>query len=284
MFNSQINTEQFNQDHLLVSEFTDSIEFDGYSLMTLCPPATAGIMVQNWPIHDVTGVDIAQYVSELIDGGGVLQKKYWPKVITLSLMIQWTSHNDLVERMGQLKKNTQAVEAPFDLVVLWETRRYTATVTGITFPRFSKNDDYLEGIQMNILITSPLWSLINPTSTLVSGITADFQKIIDNESDVPVFPNIIIAFRASWNAVTEVGVNLKKMWDVTGYDLTVTETITNNDVLIIDYVSKIVTLNGTEVNFGGIMTAMELWYNVFDFDFTGTVSADAYISYKKIYL
>lgn len=284
MFNQQANTEQFNHDHLLASEFTDSIEFDGYSLMTLCPPATTGIMVQTWPVHDVTGVNIAQYVSELIDGGGVLQKKYWPKTITIELMIQWSSNSDLVERIGQLKKNTQGVEAPFDLVVLWETRRYTATVTGITFPRFSKNDDYLEGIQMQILITSPLWSLIDPTSTLVSGVTGDFQKIVDNESDVPVFANIIMAFRSTWNALTAVNVNLKKVWDLTGYDLTITETITNSDVLIIDYVNKIVTLNWVEVNFAGIMTAMVLWYNVFNFDFTGTVSADVYISYKKIYL
>ena len=107
---------------------------------------------------------------------------------------------------------------------------------------------------------------------------------MSNDGTKTSFPRIIIACKPSGNAITLLTINLKKVGDVTGYDLTISEAMTNDDVLVIDYRTKIVTLNDVEINFSGVMTEMELGYNVLDFDFTGTGSADIYISYNKTYL
>lgn len=44
------------------------------------------------------------------------------------------------------------------------------------------------------------------------------------------------------------------------------------------------TINDVEQNFSGVMTELEIGFNNFDFDFTGTVNADAYILYNETYL
>lgn len=168
MFNQTTNSEQFNQDHILASEARDSIEFDGYSLMTMCDGETTGIIVQKANFYDLTNIDIAEFVADQIDGGGVIQKKYGNKNISLQVMIQGATHADLVARIDDLKKNTQGIEADLDVLVRGETRTYTATISNIRVPAFKKTDDYLEGIEMDVLITSPHWKLKNPTSVFIS--------------------------------------------------------------------------------------------------------------------
>lgn len=68
MFNHLLNSEHFNQDHILLSEDRDPIEFSGFSLMSLCS-GTTGIAVQKANFYDVTNIDIAEFVADQIDGG-----------------------------------------------------------------------------------------------------------------------------------------------------------------------------------------------------------------------
>ena len=146
MLNTQVNTEHVNQSHTIAGLNPDSIEFNGYSLMSLCGGATTGILIQRANFFDLTNINVEEFVANQIDGGGIINKKYDNKQLTLSLMIQQTSYETLVSAIDDLKKNLQYVEADLNILVGSAFRTYTATVTAIRVPPFSKLVDYIVGV------------------------------------------------------------------------------------------------------------------------------------------
>jgi hypothetical protein len=193
MLNTQVNTEHVNQSHTIAGLNPDSIEFNGYSLMSLCGGATTGILIQRANFFDLTNINVEEFVANQIDGGGIINKKYDNKQLTLSLMIQQTSYETLVSAIDDLKKNLQYVEADLNILVGSAFRTYTATVTAIRVPPFSKLVDYIEGIEVSFTITSPHWFKKDPTVEYISGISGDFSKVISNVGTYKSEPKIIIA-------------------------------------------------------------------------------------------
>jgi hypothetical protein len=255
MSNYQANTLQANEPHILLAASPDSIEFNGYSLMSLCGAST-GVIVQKANFFDLTNIDVAEYVADQIDGGGIIQKKYGNKNITLTLMIQATSYDTLTTAIDSLKSNLQDVEGDLDILINGLTRTYTATVTSIRVPPFKKSADWVDGIEVGFVITSPHWYKKGPTSRFFSSVTTDIEPVINNVGTYESFPKILIACKTSGNSGTSIAVELKKIGEVSGYTVTLTETITNNDVIIFDYKNKIVSINDVEQNFSGVMAAM----------------------------
>lgn len=283
MSNFQFNSELFNQDHFVPEAVQDDIEFNEYSLMSYFWWTNLWIAVQWANLFDLNNIDIAQFVSEQIDGGSIEQKKYGNRALSLSLFIQASSYSDLIDRIEDLKKNTRWIEWDLDIRVNWQMRTYKATVSSLVFPRFSSLDDFLEWIEMQLIITSPHWMLKDPTINS-SVLTWDNEKILLNIWTYEAYPRIIFSFKSTWNALTWIDISMKKAWETTSFVVSIAETITNDDVLILDYWTKIVTLNGNEINFSGFMTPMGDWHTVFWFEFTGTVNATQYIVYNPTFL
>lgn len=284
MLNTQVNTEHVNQSHLLAGATPDSIEFNGYSLMSLCGGAATGIIVQRANFFDLTNINVEEFVANQIDGGGIINKKYDNKQLTLTLMLQQTSYQTLLDAIDDLKKNLQYVEAELNILVGSSVRTYTATVTGIKIPNFNKFADYLEGIDVSFTITSPHWFKSTPTAKYIAGVVGDFTRVVNNVGTYKSDPKIILVCKSSGNAVTQIAIELKKVGDASGYTVTLTAAITDNDVVIFDYKNKVVTINDVEQNFSGVMTELETGFNNFDISFTGTVNADAYILYNETFL
>lgn len=283
MPNYLLNDELFNADHTILGITQDDIEFNNYSLMTVFDNEY-GIWIQKANLFDVMNIDIAQFVSEQIDWGGILQKKYWNKPLTLSLFIQASSNDDLITRIEALKQKTRAVEGNLDIRVKWEMRTYLATVTWVRIPSFTSLDDYVQGIEIDFIITSPHWSLKAPSVTTTSWVVADLEKIVYNTGTYDTYPLIYFVLGWSGNAITQLDIEVRNISDATGYTLSITEALADNDVLILDYKTKIVTLNGVEINFSGFMAPMKDGYTVFDFDFTGTVNLTNYIIFNPTFL
>ena len=55
-------------------------------------------------------------------------------------------------------------------------------------------------------------------------------------------------------------------------------------MLIFDFVSKTVTLNGTEIPYDGPMVPLPVGYGVVSFEFAGTVNADVTVANNRTYL
>lgn len=283
MPNYLLNDELFNADHTILWISQDAVEFNNYSLMTIFDN-DYGVWIQKANLYDVMNIDIAQFVSEQIDWGWILQKKYGNKSLTLTLFIQASSNDDLITRIEALKQKTRAVEGNLDIRVKWEMRTYLATVSWVRIPAFTSLDDYVQGIELDLIITSPHWYLKTPVVTTTSSIVADTQKIIYNTWTYDTYPLIYFVLGWSWNAITQLDIEVRSLSDATGYTLSITEALTDNDVLILNYKTKTVTLNGTEINFSGFMAPMKDGYTVFDFDFTGTVNLTNYIIFNPTFL
>lgn len=250
--------------------------------MSLCG-STTGVIIQTMNAHDLSNIDLTSFVSSLSDWGGVINKKYSNKNISMTLFIQWTSNSDLIARIDELKNNLQDVEWNFDILIDWIVRRYTATVTSMMFPSFKKYDDHVQWIEVELLITSPHW--MNPiyAQTYAQGMTADFSKVVINMGTYQVYPVIQVITNPS-STLSAIGITHKRVWETSGYLVSITEAISPNSVVIFDYVNKKVTINDVEVNFSGIMMPMETWQSVFDFDFTWTINVNAYVLHNPTYL
>jgi hypothetical protein len=286
--NTQLNNYQLNIGDTTFAQITNltslnTIEFNGISLLDICD-GWSGIGITKANLFDVTNIDIVSYVSDQIDGGWVINKKYGNRTLSLTLMIQGDDYDDLIDRIDTLKKNTSAVEADFNIIINWETRTYSATCTSIRFPNFKKWQDYIDEVDIDFLITSPQWYVKTEESILVDGIVADFNKTIENTGTYQSYPKVLFVMKNSWNALTGISLTLTSVSETSGYEISISETVDDGDFVVFDYREKTVTINGVEVQFDGVMTPMETGYSTFAVVFTGTVNCDVYFNYNKTYL
>lgn len=295
------------------------IEFNDFNLMSLCWNNN-WIIVKQWNFHDVNNIDIGSYVSSLIDWWGVFNKKYWNRTLSLKLFIQWENYDDLIKKIDELKEKTQNIESDLDFFIkndekiqlkplytyylpiedywdiLWnyinntfttitpEYRTYKATVSSIIIPSFSKNTDFVDDIEINFLITSWFWENKNSISLAYLNKVSNFQSLILNEWKYESFAKIIIISKNSWNNISGIDIALRQIWDETWFTISISEVIWDDSIIIFDYREKTISINWENIPFYWVMTSLSLWYNIFDFIFTGSVNIDAYILYNKTYL
>lgn len=274
MNQNQFNSEQFNQDHeyLLWAEYIMS--FNSFDLMSHCG-ATSWIMVQSGNLHNIVA-QLTSAESSMADGWSVIDKRYSNKTIVITLFIQGTSHNDLIAKIDQLKEKTDWVEWDFDILVWDKIRRYEATVQSIVVPPFKKTVDFVEWIEMELLITSPHWRYKNLAQAYVQNMTSDFSKVVVNAWNQRTFP-IVEVITNAWSTLSAISVDMKRVWETSWYTISIAESIAPGSVVIFDYIEKKVTINDVEVNFSGIMMPLEVGQSVFTFDFTGSINVNAYV-------
>lgn len=257
------------------------VQFNDFDLSSLCWNTTWYI-IQTWNELSLDNTIIEEYVSEIIDWGIIIDKRYWNKWVPFTLFIQWSSYSDLLLKIQALKKNLNNKNWILYFTRDWVVYSYTATCSNIVIPDFNKTQDFLENIQLNFIFTSPHWTIEEAEVTQLSQ-TTDFEKIITNAWTYKSYPKIILIWK-SWSTITDIDIELKKVWLVSWDIITISQLIWNWDVLIIDYHEKIVTFNWTEIVWSWFLTPLETWSNVFDFTFTGTVNLDIYILYNKVFL
>lgn len=282
MNNWQFNQDQFNQDHIYAEVATYPVAFNGYNLMSLCSDSV-WVIIQTMNAYDVTWIDVTAFSSALSDGGSVINKKYWNKTISMTLFLQGSSHNDLIARLDELKQKTQGVEANFDITVWDGIRRYEATVTWFQVPPFRKTDDHIQWIEIEMLITSPFWKKTAMSQTYVQGKTTDFSKVVENTWTYKTYP-IVELITNAWSTLSAISIEMKKIWEPSGYTIGITTAIPPSAVVIFDFIEKKVTVNDVEVNFTGVMMPMQVWQSVFTFDMTWTIDVNVYVLHYPTFL
>lgn len=282
MNNQQFNQEQFNQDHFYAPSAEYTVSFNAFDLMSLCSETT-GIAIQQANLHNLVA-QLTSSESSQSDWGSIIDKRYSNKLITVTLVIQGSSNSDLISKIDDLKKNTQGVAGDFDILINGEIRRYAATVQSIIVPPFKKSVDFVEGIEMEMLITSPLWRYKDLASVYVQNQTADFTKVAENLGNYKAYPIIQVITNAGCD-LTALSITMTKVWDVSWYTIGITEVIWPSSVIIFDFIAKKVTINDVEVNFTWVMMPLEVGQSQFAFDLTGTgLDVNAYILHYPTFL
>lgn len=308
----QFNITQFNENTIIEWAEKWPIEFDWYNLMSICKIENIAniwndenvwndnnvwndfytriwtnpfwIWILRGNFYDLNNIDVSSFNSSLADWWWVYNKKYWNKQVRFTLFLQWENHEDLINRLDELKSRLQWVEKDFDILINEEYRTYKATITNITVPRFSKNDNFIEWIEVDMLITSPHWEIKQEKVNFNWDVVDDYQALVLNSWTYDSFPRMLFIFKNSWNAITKIQIESKWILETNINSIIISETISNNDILEVNYKTKQVLLNWAEVPFNWVMTPMIPWYNTFDFTFTWTVNTDITILYNKTFL
>lgn len=256
-------------------------QFNDFDLSDLCSNTTWYI-IKTWNELSLDNVILEEYVSEIIDWGTIIDKRYWNKWVSFNLFIQASSYSDLISKIQDLKKNLNWKNWNLYITRAWVVYTYTATCNNVKIPDFNTNQDFIDDIQLDFIITSPNWQIDEPVVTQVTK-TTDFEKIINNEWNYKSYWKVILIWKV-WCLITDINIELKKIWEVSWESLFINNILNEWDVIIVDYLNKTVSYNWVEIPFTWFMVPLETWNNVFYFTFIGTINIDCVILYNKIYL
>ena len=286
MFNTDLfNGSEINAKNFFANKTRRGISFAGFDLTSLnCGEEKTGLMIQKFNVLDLTNIEITSITSNYEDGGSVLAKKYLPKTITMTVFIQWKDHDDLIQIIDLLKQKTQIIEWNLDIMISGKIRRYTATLSSLIVPPFGRNDDFVENVELEFLITSPHWQHLDTGQTILTNIRSNITRVVQNTGNYKTFPKIFIVGKENCN-ISSVEIFHKKIWNSgDGYKIVVSENLTNGQVLVLDYKEKIVKIWQREIPFSGIMMPIDAGQANFEFRFTGEIHCNIFVLHDPIFL
>lgn len=258
----------------------DLFVFNWYSLANRTTLWSFGNMVLTVNDRDVLNIDLRTFVSWLSDGQKVSSKRLDSNQLSITMAIYWSSHADLQMRLDKFKRETQDVEADFEVNYNWEIRVWKWTIVNI------RVEDFLVGVnRVNISFDMLLTSIGRSkfvTWRSKNWVTWNTLFVINNEGSYKSFPIVIIKFSDSGNTnVSQVLLRNKKLWDSTWYEVTFIETLWDGDVVTIDYEQWDVNLNGVgSQDYDGVMTPIEIWKTSFEIEITAdTTDYAVYVLY-----
>ena len=214
------------------------------------------------------------------DGEKLVSAYFARKEITISGYIQASSKDDLEVLIDNFKSQFQVISGNLDIDYANKTRRYQATFSELTIPRDPDNTDWCP-FMVKFIVPSGKGQDVNFNNVNYLGITSSpYTGTFINLGSAEALPQITITVntQTSLSAISLKGTAATPT-------LTITRTFSNSDVVVIDFSTYIVTVNGTAFNFTGAFPTWNSDSNTFVL--TSTASArnlDVKFSYYPLYL
>jgi len=251
----------------------DLFVFNGYSLHN----TAWTVRVRNSNHDDVGNIQLDTFNSPRIDWGGVLGHYYRAKDITLEITLKSTTSTWLNTLIDTFKENTRQTEGWLDVKVNGEVRRCKASITNLKFWRQYFNISFVSTVQITFRTMWPHRQKKDAESVTYASKTATFQEEITNTGTVGTEAIYYFIFGSGISWTTSVAIT-------TGdYTLTVSESISDSDVLIVNGEEKTATLNWTAVDYTGVFSELEVGANPITFTINGTFTVDITAIYTKRY-
>ena len=253
---------------------SDFYSFDWYGL------CNANIKVLRSDIKDIPSIDFQTYNAPRVDWWGILAKFYDKKEINMTLWLKAASNSALLTAIDELKYRLSTTWWIFKMNYNGVFRQLSATVTSMKFPPIKSNDFVAWPIEVVMESLEPHFYNTTKETTTIEWITWDTQNEITNSWTVESYPIIYLLFGTGIAGLTSI--DLEIGW----YTISISETITDSDILIIDSENKNVTLNWTDIDYDWPLPVFDVGTNIFEFTFTpaSTVSMSMIAIYKKNYL
>ncbi len=210
---------------------------------------------------DLWSIDFQTYNTPLEDGGGVLWKYYRTKRITFQLSVQSSSLEWLNNLIDEIKYQTSPTQKRLTIEINWVVRIRTATLTSLKFNRQSYNMNRLWNVSLVFDCVNPTSFLLNPSSKTEIWISGTYQSWIIYNGRADSYPTLTIT-ATTW----ATGLSFTLNW----YEISITNTLNANDVLIFDGTTKKCTLNWTEIQYFWPFTPLKYWENIFSIDYSWT--------------
>jgi len=275
MFNKKlVNKFVFNEgDPFVLSTITDDIIFKSFWLQN------ANIVTSFKDDHNLPNIDLNTYENPVIDGGWVLNRKYTNKDITLRGVLLADTASALQTLIDNFKLKTSEVEWYLEIKVDWVYRRTKATC--VKSDLFDKKHYDITRCPFEITFRTlePFFYLRSDETVLESWVTANITVDISYNGTAKTYPKFLFAFN-SWNTgVTQVAIALN------GKTITITDTFSDWDVMIVNCETKEVLINGVDTDYSGVFPNLEYWTNIVETTFTKTtLNVDMSFLYAKNYL
>ena len=267
----EVNASEVNHTDASSISLQADIVFDGYSLQNL------NFITSTIDYDDLWKVELNSFNYPRTDGGGVISKYYRGRTITLKGIIKKDTSTDFNDFIDEVKKSLRATEGLLEIMVNGEIRQIKATVTDLSYNRNHYNITF-SPISVTFTAVEPFFYSKTLQSLSVLGKTATYTEEMQNDGGADSNPTVYFVF---WAGTT---VSAIKFTDPQSRQLTITTSLTNGDIIIIDSVDKVVTKNGTEIDYTGAFPIFAPWSNTFIVTITGTALVDTTLTLPKNYL
>jgi hypothetical protein len=240
----------------------DSIVFNGFSFQDDCVYTER--VLNSTPRRDVDINEIPRNDGEFIVGDF-----YRRKVITLTGIIKTTSNSLLEAKIDEMKKLTSEREGNLDIKIDGVIRRFKATLINGAQMFEDREHYHIVWAPFTVQFMS-----VEPFGHPTTFQSDEFLGTTDLNLDLEVFnagtihatPEIILNFTAV-SGITEVQVTNNTNGQIikaSSLSLSVA------DILKFDGNERLVTLNGSQIDYSGFFPRLEIGANSLTIDLTGT--------------
>ena len=213
--------------------------------------------------------------------GSYLLSNYWSsKAISAQGTIIGSSVSNLDTLIDELKQNLAGENLNLDIGYAGGTRRYRATASDIVIDREHFNGSWCPFIIEFQCVDAFGRDTSETTVTQDNNTTSPFVKLFTMTGSFPAYPEITLTLQDGNNVTA-----LKIENTVTDDSITITQSFSDSDVLIIDCDAMVVTLNGSEIDFTGVFPSFIIGINNVQVTVTGSpFDIDMDIVYTALYL
>ena len=209
------------------------------------------------------------------DWKGYISNYFRWRSIKLKVLVRWENETEFNKKLDEVRKFVAKNQVYLEEKVNDSYRRIMVNIISCPIDKKYYNVTFLE-FTIEFTALEPFWYDRDNTTISFLSVTSNLQEEITNEWTADIYPKINLGFTsASWTENVSV-----KIWDT---EISINETIQNNDILIFDCLNKSVLLNNTEIDYNWTFPKMEVWTNIINFTIDWTFEADINILYKKTY-
>jgi len=260
------------------------ISFDSNDLQTYSPATDTGIITN--VIDHTDGPDLVMGLYGLADadGSSIPSITSPSKPIALAGAIKGSSQADLDSRIDTFKGYFTGKNKNLDIAYGSGTRRYVATAGTPRVQR--KPRSYIALFQVPITSTTPYGLDTSSTALFATHNNSTVASFTETPTVLGNAPYQLPIFTITIDAVTGAGDYVMISNDNNNQEIMIYGMgLEAGDVIVIDCVERVVTLNGTEIDYSGTFLELEPGANSITYtDGFTTRTVDVAASYTKRWL
>jgi len=262
-----VNDKAVNTEDLPISEILDTISFNNFWLQNANIITTG----ESFGLRNSANRDISIFKAPQANGEILNSAFFRGRNITIEGFIVADNKTDLDDAIDEFKLNLSQSNKLLKWRVNWVIRQILATMESITF---GEKDNIIIPYSLTFRSQESFWNNeIEQSFNLWTVTSSPRTEQVENLWQ-PSFPFILFGFWTGLSSVTSLSITIWGIW------ITINESISDNDILVIDGREKIVKLNDVEKDFDGIFPLLETWSNTVIFTINGTFSVDISMVYK----
>lgn len=195
--------------------------------------------------------------------------------IKLTIAIKWDDQADFYTEYQTLMTYLNIQNVKLDVKVLWEFRRIVCNLVWLPIKKNHYNINFID-LEINFKSLEPFWYLVDRQTDSFLSKTSDLNVSITNNWSVVSDAKIYLTFNsASWVSSIQI-----TNWTQT---ITLSESITTSDVIIIDWELKKVTKNWNNIDFTWTFLDFQPGSNPFLTTLNWTYNVDYTVLHKVNY-